>query len=213
MEYKFIEQSRLPACTFDEALFFKLWEIFDQDGEFLWHATVGTGDDLLGKKEERSTQTVQSLEELIALTKSFAHIDQLLLTIEIPDKGTMAVSFKNFVPVSGRIIISGQEEKWVQDRYDACMDLFNARKKDLNTLIYTRLGFGVIQTVIPLSSMFVLVMLAAGLLIPTEIRHSEWLWWITAATVVITLRLAYTVSDKLILYCMANYPYIKWQEH
>jgi hypothetical protein len=212
VEYKHIEQSRLPACTLDGTLFTKIWEVFNQDGEFLWHAAVGTGDDLLGKKEERSTQTVQSLEELITLAKTLPHIDQLSLTIEVPDKGTMALALKNFVPISGKIIVTGENEEWVNERFDACFSLFTDRKKDFNTLLYTRLGFGIVQTAIPLSSMFVIVMVAAGLLIPTEIRHSQWLWWITAATVVITLRLAYTVSDKLILYCMANYPYIKWQE-
>ncbi|HWR41834.1 hypothetical protein [Sporomusa sp.] len=212
MEYKHIEQSRIPACTLDEQLFRKLWDIFNQDGEFLWHAAVGTGDDLLGKKEERSTQNVQSLEELIGFAKKLPHIDQISLTVEVPDKGTMALALQNFVPISGKLIVSGQEEAWVNERFDACLALFTERKKDFNTLIYTRLGFGIIQTAIPLSSMFIFVMLAAGLLIPSEIRHSQWLWWITAATVVITLRLAYTVSDKLILYCMEKYPYIKWQE-
>lgn len=213
MEYKHIEQSRIPACTLDEQLFTKLWDIFSQDGEFLWHAVVGTGDDLLGKKEEeqRPTQTVESLEQLISLAKTLPRIDQIKLTIEVPDKGTMALALKNFVPVGGKIIMTGQEEEWVNERFDACLALFTARKQAFNTLIYTRLGFGIIQTVIPLSSMFIFVMLAAGLLIPSDIRHSQWIWWITAATVVVTLRLAYTVSDKMIIYALEKYPYIKWQ--
>ncbi|MDF2570357.1 MAG: hypothetical protein K0R55_1961, partial [Sporomusa sp.] len=200
------------ACTLDEQLFTKLWAIFGQDGEFLWHAAVGTDGDLLGKQEARPTQTVESLEQLIDLAKTLPRIDQITLTVEVPDKGTIALAFKNFVPAGGKIIISGQDEIWVNERFDACLALFTAKKQAFNTLIYTRLGFGLIQTVIPLSSMFVLVMLAAGFFIPSHIRRSEWVWWITAATVVITLRLAYTVSDRLIIYCMEKYPYIKWQE-
>ncbi len=211
MEYKHIEQGRIPASTLDKQLFITLWDIFSQDGEFLWHATVGTGGDLLGKQEERPTQTLENWEELIDLIKELPRIDQISLTIEVPNKGTMALSIKNFVPVGGKLIVTGQDEHWVNDRFDACMDLFNARKESFNTLVYTRLGFGIIQTAIPLSSMFIFVMLAAALLIPGQIRRSEWIWWITAATVVITLRLAYTVSDKLIIYAMEKYPYIKWK--
>lgn len=213
MEYKHIEQGRIPACTLDEQLFTKLWDIFSQDGEFLWHAVVGTDNDLLGKKEEeeRITQSVENLEQLISLVKTLPRIDQIRLTVEVPDKGTMAIALKNFVSAGGKMIVTGREESWVNARFDACMDLFTARKQAFNTLIYTRLGFGMVQTVIPLSSMFVFVMLAAGLLIPSEIRHSQWIFWITAATVIITLRLAYTVSDKMIIYALEKYPYIKWQ--
>ena len=212
MEYNHIEQSRIPACTLDEQLFSELWNIFSRDGVFLWHAVVGNGGDLLGKEEERPTQNVENWDELIQMLKTLPRVDQLSLTVEVENKGTIALSLKNYVPIGGKLIVTGQEEDWVNERFDACMALFNRRKEAFNTLLYTRLGFGVIQTAIPLSSMFVFVMALAGLLIPSHIRHSGWLWWITAATIVITLRLAYTVSDKLIVYCMGKYPYLKWQD-
>lgn len=212
MEYKYIQQSRIPACTLDKQLFATLWGIFSQDGEFLWHATVGTGGDLLGRQEERPIQTIETWQELIDLIKVLPRLDQILLTIEVPDKGTIALTLRNFVPVGGKLIVSGREEQWVIERFNACMAAFKARKESFNTFVYSRIGFGIIQTAIPLSSMFIFVMLAAAILIPGEIRRSQWIWWITAATVIITLRLAYTVSDKLILYSLEKYPYIRWRE-
>ncbi|MCM0757740.1 MULTISPECIES: hypothetical protein [Sporomusa] len=213
MEYNHIEQSRIPACTLDEQLFTKLWGIFSQDGEFLWHATIGENDDLLGKQEleERPVQAIESWEQLIAVARKMPRIDQLTLTVEVPEKGTIAIALKNFVPCSGKLIVTGAEEQWVNDRFDDCMALFTARKKTFNTLLYTRLGFDVVQTVIPLGSMFVIVLLAAVFFIPIEIRISEWYWWITGATIIITLRSAYSVSNWLIVYFMNKYPYIKWQ--
>ncbi|WP_371380564.1 hypothetical protein [Sporomusa aerivorans] len=178
----------------------------------MWHAEVGHSSDPLGKLEEHPTQTVSDWQDLIQMARSLPRIDQLSLTVEVEGKGTMALSLKNYVPLGGKLIVTGQEEEWVDKHFHNCMTLFTERKETFNTLLYTRLGFGVIQTAIPLGSMFIFVMAAAGLLIPSHIRHSEWLWWITAATVVITLRLAYTVSDKLILFCMEKYPYVKWQD-
>lgn len=214
MEYKHIEQSKLPALTLDESLFTKLWEIFSQDGEFLWQAAIGENDDLLGKQdlEERPIQTVENWEQLINIARTMPRIDQLRLTVEVPDKGTIAIAFKNFVPCEGKLIVTGAEQQWVYDRFDQCMEAFTERKETFNALLYTRFGFEIIQTVIPLGSMFVLVLAAAVFLIPIDIRVSEWYWWIVLATVIITLRSAYTVSNKLIVYVMNKYPYIKWQK-
>jgi len=55
------------------------------------------------------------------------------------------------------------------------------------------------------------VIAAAVLLIPAEFRRSDFVWWITAGTVVLTLRLAYSISDQLILYIVKKFPYVRWQ--
>ncbi len=203
-------KGRLPACTIDKKLLDNLWEIFQQDGEFLWTAAVGTGGDLLGKQEERPQQNMFDWPELIRLLETLPRIDSLIITFEVADKGSVAISFKNYTPSSGMLVINGQAKAWVEDKFCQIKDEFIAHQDSVVTKIYSMVGFSIVQTVIPLSSAFLLVMLAAAFLIPVEVRRSAWVWWITAGTVVATLRLAYSISDRLIIYVLRKYPYIRF---
>lgn len=202
-------KGRLPACKLDRDLLSRLWDIFQRDGEFLWHAEVGTGGDLLGKQEERPKQAITEWEELIHLLQTLPRIDSLTITVEVPDKGVMALAFRNFAPPSGKLVVNSEDHQWAEDRFFDVIELFESKRDNLTTFMHSRIGFGIIQTGIPLSLSCALVVLAAGLLIPLEVRRTQWLWWITAATTIITLRLAYTVSNKLIIYAMKKYPYIR----
>lgn len=202
-------KGRLPACTLDEELMGKIWNILSRDGEFLWHAEVGTSNDLLGKLEERPKQTVSDWNELIHLMQTLPRIDSLTITAEIPGKGVVALAFRNFAPSSGRLVVDSEHREWAEDIYFDILELFESQKDALATFMHSWLGFGLIQTGIPLSLSCAVVVIVAAYLIPIQIRQTQWLWWITVATTIITLRLAYTVSDKLIIYTLKKYPYIR----
>lgn len=212
MSKDIIRKGRLPACSINSAFMDKLWNILSSDGDFTWEAKVGTDDDLLGKKEERerSEQVVTDWSELTALLAALPRIDSLNITVEIPNQGSLAILIKSYAPARGALAVSGDSAEWVEGKYTDIEELFAGGKDGFAAGLYTFVGFGMIQTVIPLSTAFVTVMLLAGLLIPSEVRHSEWVWWITAICLLITLRLAYTISDRLMLYFMKKYPYLRW---
>lgn len=199
----------LPACGFDTALMRKLWDILSEDRDFLWEAKVGTGGDLLGKQEERPEQIVSTWEELINTLKRLHRVDGVRIDVHVPQKSEISIIFRNYAPVGGILTVGGDKE-WADRKYESIMGLFARRKEKFVTLLYSRLGFGVVQTLIPLTVSFIVVMLLAAVLIPYHIRNSELVWWITAGTVIATLRLAYTISDKMIIYVLKKYPYIRW---
>lgn len=199
----------LPACNFDRDFINKLWDNFAQDGEFTWQANVGLGGDLLGKQENRPEEIVNDLEELISMLESLPRIDSLKIIADIPNRGVISILFKNFTPAGGILAITSFTKEWGEAKSESLKELFTEVKEDFSSKLYSRLGFGVIQTLIPLTLSFIIVMAVAAL-IPSEIRHSPWLGWITAITLVCTLRLAYTISDRMIIYVLKNYPYIRW---
>lgn len=204
-----VKRGPLPSLALDRSFMVKLWDELSHNGKFLWTAKVGTGGDLLGKQEERPEQEITEWNELVELLESLPRIDSLNITVEIPDKGVIGIVFKNYNPAGGVLAVSSNDEKWLEKTFNSLTKLFFSKKENFQSWLYTRLGFGVVQTLIPLSIAFVVVMAAASF-IPSHIRHSSWLGWITAGTLICTLRLAYTISDKLIIYVMKNYPYIRW---
>lgn len=211
MSKQMMQTGRLPACSLDEALFQALWEQWTAQGEFLWRAEIGVGGDLLGKQEERPQECPTDWQELQQRLAALPRIDSLHLLAEFPERGTVSVRFTNHPPVSGQLAVSGDNAEWRQMMYAAMQTLFQAQRDPKANRFYNRLVFGTIQTAIPLSASFVLVMALAGLLIPSYIRHSQWLWWITAGTIVVTLRLAYSMSDYFIKKVLLDYPYLRWR--
>lgn len=199
----------LPACNFDRHFINQLWDNFGKDGEFTWQATVGIGGDLLGKQEKRPEQVVTDLEELISMLESLPRIDSLNIAVDIPNRGIISIIFKNFTPAGGILAVVSLTKEWGPAKTESLKALFAEAKVDFESKLYSWVGFGVVQSVIPLTIAFIVVMAAAAF-IPSEIRHSGWLGWITAVTLICTLRLAYTISDRMIIYVLKNYPYIRW---
>lgn len=202
-------KGRLPACKLSDELLNKLWGIFSHNGEFLWHAEVGTSNDILGKEEERPKQSISDWNELIHILQTLPRIDSLTITAEFADKGVVAMAFRNFAPPSGRLVVDSENLEWAEDMYFDIMELFETQKDSFITVMHSWFGFGLIQTGIPLALSCAIVVFVTAFIIPIQIRQTSWLWWITAITTIVTLRLAYTVSDKLILYAMKKYPYIR----
>jgi hypothetical protein len=209
--HEYTAKALLPACRLDEQLLRQLWNLFGQTEDFTWSAVIGTGGDRLGKDSERPTETVDDWQQLIALLRQLPYIDQLLITVEVPETGKIAIVFRNCPPAGGSYVVTGTQNDWVQGMGAAVQALFAARQDEQATRLYSRWIFGAIQTAIPLSVSFIIVMALAALLVPAALRRSDFIWWITAGTLMLTLRLAYSISDRLILHVVKKFPYVRWQ--
>jgi len=201
----------LPACSWNEAMVGRLWDSFGPPDTYTWSAEIGTGCDRLGKVSDRPARIIQDRQQMVALLQQLPYIDYIVLTVEVAEAGNIAIVFRNYPPAGGSYAVTGKTESWVQEKAAAIQAVFSASRDQEITRIYGKWTFGAIQTAIPLTAASIAVIAAAVLFIPAALRHSDYLWWITAGTVVLTLRLAYSISDRLILYVVKRFPYIRWQ--
>lgn len=181
-----------------------------RQGDFIWTAVIGTGADLLGKMTERPQLAVQEWGQLTELLSSQT-FDYLQITVEYPEKGTLSLMFRNYHPARGTLMVAGAEQHWIDAEFEAITALFSFVADPFVTRLYNRYSSFVIHSVIPLVLSFIIVIAAAVLLIPGGIRRSEYIWWITACTVVANLKLGQIISDRLVIYILLKYPYLRWQ--
>lgn len=211
VEYE--KRRTLPACILTELFIRKLWELFQQEGTFSWQAAVGSCGSLLPKNDkdpEQKVQTIGEQAELLSALKSVKRIDQFTLTVEIENKGFIVILFRNVNRAYGTLLAAGHKEEWVEEICERIEELFIEFADPFVTHLFGKIGFGFIHSVIPLVASSLMVILFFGLIIPGEYRHSELIWWISAISLLITLRLAYSVSNYLILHALQKYPYIRW---
>lgn len=210
MAATYSEQGRLPACILDEALLGEIWGTFREDGEFLWQAVVGTGGDLLGQGKDRSQEIVIDRARLSALLAALPRVDSLQFTVEVPGKGAASLTFRNYNPPAGALVVAGENAAWAAVRFATLSDLLAARRDARADRLYGKWFFTMINSVVPLAAASIIAVLAAVLFIPSWVRQSEFLWWVTAGTVVLTLWLAAKISNRLIRSCLQRCPYIRW---
>ncbi len=210
MAESFSEKGRLPACTLDEALFDGIWSAIGQGGEFLWQAVVGTGGDLLGKQKDRPQEIVTDRRRLSELLAVLPRIDSLQFTAEVAGKGAVSLTFRNYNPPAGALVVAGEDEAWTADRFAALAALFASRRDERADRLYGKAVFAMINSVMPLAAASIFAVGAAVLLVPAWIRQSEFLWWVTAGTVMLTLWLAAKISNRLIYRCLSSRPYTRW---
>jgi hypothetical protein len=209
------KKGRLPACLISERLLDELWAVFASEGEFVWNAVIGSGGDLMGKQQERPEQMVHDWPALKEILSSLPRIDQLQITVEYRHthaEGTISLVFKNFDPAGGLLVVAGYQEAWVNSRFEAILSLLATAKDEFVTKLYGRFYSTVIHSIIPLAVSCIAVIVAAAVLIPGEIRRSEWIWWISVGTVVATLKLAQILSDRLVAAILLRYPYLRWRK-
>lgn len=210
MAESYSEKGRLPACILDEKLFSQVWSVLGEDGEFIWQAVVGTGGDLLGQQKDRPQEIVTDRGRLNEILATLPRIDSLQFTAEIEGKGAVSFTFRNYNPPAGALVVAGQDAAWTAMRFDALCELFASRRDERADWLYGKLMFVVINSVVPLAVASIAAVLATVLLVPAWIRQSEFLWWTTAGTVVLTLWLASKISNWLIVRCLQKHPYIRW---
>lgn len=210
MAETYSEKGRLPACILDRNLFDQVWSILGQDGEFIWQAVVGTGGDLLGQQKDRPQEIVTDRERLNEILATLPRVDSLQFTAEIEGKGAVSFTFRNHNPPAGALVVAGQDAAWTAMRFDALGELFASRRDERADKLYGKLMFVTINSVVPLLVASLTAVLATVLLVPSWIRQSEFLWWTTAGTVMLTLWLASKISNLLIIRCLQKHPYIRW---
>jgi len=203
-------KGRLPACVLSRNFIEDIWNTVGQTGDVTWQAIVGTCSDLLGEKQDVQQGIYTDREQLFELLSSLPRIDSVQLIIEIAGKGVVDIDLRNYNMPQGRVLVSGDDVDWVEFCYNSILQLFKPVKVMHLTMLYSLWGYPVIHSIIPISVAFVIVMVGAGVLIPSSIRHSELVWWITTGTLLGTLLLASAISDRLICYCLRKFPYIRW---
>lgn len=210
MAETYSEKGRLPACTLDEALLGEIWAIVGRDGEFIWQAVVGTGGDLLGQAKDRPRETVTERRRLSELLAALPRVDSLQFTAEVAGQGAVSLTFRNYNPPAGALVVAGRDAAWAAARFADLERLFAARRAARTDRLYGKWLFMLLTSAVPLAAASLVAVLAAVLLVPGWVRQSEFLWWVTAGTVVITLWLAAKLSNLMIRRCLQSCPYIRW---
>lgn len=209
--YDHVVKGILPPVTMTAATIERLREVFGLDGTYVWEAEVGTGGDKLGAQKIRPSQTVTDWNELIALLAKLDRIDYLTITVEVSGTGVIAIAFRNYPPAGGSFVITGATEEWAAEKGAAIKEVFAPLANEEGARFYNRWVFAAIRTAIPMTAAFFLVLILAYLFTPRALAHSDYIWWLTAVTVMATLWLANRISDYFVLYVLNRYPYLKWK--
>jgi hypothetical protein len=210
MAETYAEKGRLPACTLNDAVFAQIWSILGEDGDFLWQAVVGTDGDLLGLRKERPQEIVTDFGRLKEILAALPRIDSLQFTAEITGKGAVSFTLCNYNPPAGALVVASQDAAWTATRFARLEALFASRRDERADRLYGKWMFLLINSVVPLAVASLAAVAATVLIVPAWIRQSEFLWWVTAGTVVITLWLAAKISNLLIARCLQTRPYLRW---
>jgi len=206
---------RLPACILNELFIQELWAVFYPEASFSWQAAIDSNGELLPKSAKDAGQFAQTIDdqtELLRTLKSTNRIDQFALTVEIAGKGFVVIVFRNVNQASGLLQVSGDDEQWVEETCRRIRDLFMNFADVFVTRLFGTIGYGFIHSVIPLALSSLAVIAVFALAIPSEYRHSELIWWISTISILVTLRLAYSISNYLLIYTLQKYPYIRWEK-
>lgn len=213
-EIAFAHESPLKPCRMDHEFFLDLWDILHREGGFIWVASIGTEDDILGDKgkENRASKPITSWEELEEEMRTRDWVDAFSLVAEVEGKGTATILFRNFVPATGYLVVGGNDEEWVDDTFDELMDLFyDCEQQGKGKLLYSKIGFAMVQSIIPLVSSAVVVVLINMLLIYIWPDLSLFFWYLTTASILATLKIGVTVSNRILKRVMRDYPYLTYE--
>lgn len=209
--YDHVVKGNLPPVTLTAATIERLRELFGSDGPYAWEAEVGIGGDKLGAQKIRPSQTVTDWDELITLLANLDRIDYLTLTVEVSGTGVIAIAFRNYPPAGGSFVITSVSQEWPASKSTAIQEVFAPLADAEAARCYNRWAFAAIQTAIPMGVAFFLVLALAYLFTPRALAHSDYIWWLTAATVMATLWVAHRISDYFVLYVLNRYPYLRWK--
>ena len=205
-------KGHLSAVALTETAMEELRNALGPEGSYTWQAEVGICDDWLGRRNSASCQTVTDWQELKELLSQMPHINHLTLTVESGDDGIIAIAFRNQPPAGGSYVITGRQAEWVQGIRLAIQALFGKLSDRQTARLYNRWVFGAIQTALPLSLACIIVLVVAAIAVPADWVRDGYLWWVTACTLVATLWLGNYISDRMLLYVITRFPYLRWEQ-
>lgn len=106
--------------------------------------------------------------------------------------------------------MEGLYEEWAKPLFEDLVGIFSQGALTQRTALYSKLGFTFVHSVIPLLLAFVVVTSLCIVLIPYEYRSGNWLWWVTALSLLFTLRVGYSFSDWMMNGVLKRYPFWEW---
>jgi hypothetical protein len=207
-------KSNLPACHLDAQGLDSLLSRLEREGELNWQAVLARGCNLLGRKkktEQEEEVTVSSREELFAVLEEWGQPDRMSLTVDVVNRGALSFVLKNCYPAAGSLVVHGLYREWAEPMHEELMSFFNSISVSGRGILYSKMGFSVVHSFVPLALAFVLVTGLEILLVPYEYRSGEALGWLTAFSILLTLRVAYSFSDYFIGIILRRFPFWEWQ--
>ena len=106
--------------------------------------------------------------------------------------------------------MEGLYEEWAKPLFEDLVAILSQGALTKRTALYSKLGFTFVHSVIPLLLAFVVVTSLCIILIPYEYRSGNWLWWVTALSLLFTLRVGYSFSDWMMNGVLKRYPFWEW---
>ena len=209
-------KSNLPACHLDAQELDSLLSRLEREGEINWQAVLARGCNPLGRKkkteqEEEEEVTVSSREELFAVLDEWGQPDRMSLTVEVVNRGALSFVLKNCYPAAGSLVVHGLYREWAEPLHEELLSFFNSIRVSGRGILYSKMGFSVVHSFVPLALAFVVVTGLEILLVPYEYRSGEALGWLTAFSILLTLRVAYSFSDYFITKILRRFPFWEWQ--
>lgn len=188
------------ACRIDRFWLEQLFALLKREGA---RTIVLSVDDGSGSGATEISTTAAAAD---CLAQGFA-----LLEIRADFEGARALQMQlsNALPASCRLAAFG-DAGWAASMAAAVEGTLQNRSRSAVSLCYGRIGVAFVQTAVPFLLASVLVVIAASLLIPGEIRRSSWNGWITAGCLVLTLRVAYSISNALLRQMVRRIPFVDW---
>ena len=210
MDYPVLRKERLLPCELSEPLLDCLKNGLATGGEPGWRANIGIYPVVCDQFGNFEQQVIEDWDDLKTKLSILPRIEFLQIIAEFPETGQAIITLQSFQPAGGELIVVGYDPDWVEALFNAVKLIFDAAINRLPARVYNRWGMVALHSVIPLMISSVIVLLAAGLLIPGFVRRSDWIWWITTGTVIVTLKLAQLISDRLLALAYKKYPYCVW---
>ena len=207
-------KSNLPACQLGAQELDSLLSRLEREGELNWEAVLARGCNPLGRKEKAEQEeevTVSSREELFAVLAKWGQPDRLSLTVEVVNRGALSFVLKNCYPAAGSLVVHGLYREWAEPLHEELLSFFNSIRVSGRGILYSKMGFSVVHSFVPLALAFVVVTGLEILLVPYEYRSGEALGWLTAFSILLTLRVAYSFSDYFITKILRRFPFWEWQ--
>lgn len=210
MEYPVLRKESLLPCQLSELLLDCLKNGLATGGVPDWRANVGIYPVVPDRYGKFDQQVIEDWDDLKAKLSIIPEIEFLQIIAEFPETGQAIITLQSIQPAAGELIVVGYDADWVEELFNAVKRIFDVAVNRLSARVYSRWGRVALHSVIPLMASSVIVLLAAGFLIPGSVRRSDWVWWITTGTVIATLKLAQLISDRLLALVYKKYPYCVW---
>ncbi len=206
-ETEFVYEKKVSACALDRDCLELLQQRLVQEGAETISFAVGCGKEVL--KDGREVEGFPDLQAACdRLEQPFA---SLVIAATFAEGRMLLLELHNFMPAGGLLRLSGKES-WGQDLAEWILDQLKERRRVFTAFCYNRIGFALLQTGVPFLVASVIVVVVAGIVIPGEIRRSSWSGWITAGCLVLTLRVAYSISNWLLRKLVERQPFLQWSE-